>query len=222
MAVAMVTPAEGPSLGMAPAGTWMWMSDVSKIFVRDPELGGPGPDVGEGRLGRLLHHVPELAGQDELALPGHGGGLDEQDVAAGGGPGQARGDAHLVLAVPPPREVTGAGPGIAGAPRTRSSSRARLPFGHRLGPPCGRPGDLPLQVPQPRLPGVAADDRLQRLASVKAIWSGIRPFSSSCFGDQVPPGDVPASPPRCSPARWMTLHPVPEGGTGWGPGGSPW
>ena len=25
-AEAMVTPAEGPSLGMAPAGTWMWMS----------------------------------------------------------------------------------------------------------------------------------------------------------------------------------------------------
>ena len=26
MAVAIVTPALGPSLGMAPAGTWMWMS----------------------------------------------------------------------------------------------------------------------------------------------------------------------------------------------------
>ena len=26
----MVTPAEGPSLGIAPAGTWTWMSDFSK------------------------------------------------------------------------------------------------------------------------------------------------------------------------------------------------
>ena len=26
IAVAIVTPADGPSLGMAPAGTWMWMS----------------------------------------------------------------------------------------------------------------------------------------------------------------------------------------------------
>ncbi len=26
MAVAMVMPAEGPSLGVAPSGTWMWMS----------------------------------------------------------------------------------------------------------------------------------------------------------------------------------------------------
>ena len=30
MAVAIVTPALGPSLGMAPAGTWMWMSCVWK------------------------------------------------------------------------------------------------------------------------------------------------------------------------------------------------
>ena len=29
-AVASVTPAEGPSLGTAPAGTWMWMSVWSK------------------------------------------------------------------------------------------------------------------------------------------------------------------------------------------------
>ena len=29
-ATSMVTPAEGPSLGMAPAGTWMWISFFSK------------------------------------------------------------------------------------------------------------------------------------------------------------------------------------------------
>ena len=29
-AVTMVTPAEGPSLGMAPEGTWMWMVRFSK------------------------------------------------------------------------------------------------------------------------------------------------------------------------------------------------
>ena len=31
MAVAIVTPAEGPSLGIAPAGTWMWSVFFSKI-----------------------------------------------------------------------------------------------------------------------------------------------------------------------------------------------
>ena len=35
-AVVMVIPAEGPSLGMAPAGTWMWMSTVSKYSGSTP------------------------------------------------------------------------------------------------------------------------------------------------------------------------------------------
>ena len=30
-ALTRATPAEGPSLGMAPAGTWMWMSDLSNF-----------------------------------------------------------------------------------------------------------------------------------------------------------------------------------------------
>jgi hypothetical protein len=30
IAVAMVTPALGPSFGVAPAGTWMWTVDFSK------------------------------------------------------------------------------------------------------------------------------------------------------------------------------------------------
>ena len=28
MAVAMVMPADGPSLGVEPSGTWMWMSEL--------------------------------------------------------------------------------------------------------------------------------------------------------------------------------------------------
>ena len=35
-AIAMVRPADGPSFGIAPAGTWMWMSDFSKIFGSMP------------------------------------------------------------------------------------------------------------------------------------------------------------------------------------------
>ncbi|MOA10090.1 hypothetical protein D3C78_1299630 [compost metagenome] len=30
MAVAMATPADGPSFGVAPSGTWTWMSLLSK------------------------------------------------------------------------------------------------------------------------------------------------------------------------------------------------
>ena len=31
IAVTMAMPAEGPSLGVAPSGTWTWMSFLSKI-----------------------------------------------------------------------------------------------------------------------------------------------------------------------------------------------
>ena len=35
IAVAIVTPADGPSLGMAPAGTWMWRVCFSNMLARD-------------------------------------------------------------------------------------------------------------------------------------------------------------------------------------------
>ncbi len=37
-AVAMVMPAEGPSLGMAPAGTWMWTSRFCSAFSAMPRV----------------------------------------------------------------------------------------------------------------------------------------------------------------------------------------
>ena len=49
------------------------------------------------RLGALLHHVAELAGEDELALARHELHLDAQGLAAHLRPGEAGGDAHLVL-----------------------------------------------------------------------------------------------------------------------------
>ena len=62
-AVAIVTPADGPSFGTAPAGTWMWMSQVLEEVGRDAEALGARADVAERRLRRLLHHVAELAGE---------------------------------------------------------------------------------------------------------------------------------------------------------------
>ena len=37
-AVRMVTPALGPSLGMEPAGKWMWMSDFSRKLEGIPSV----------------------------------------------------------------------------------------------------------------------------------------------------------------------------------------
>ena len=51
-------------------------------------------DQAERRLRALLHDVAQLAGQDQLAGAGGPGRLDEQDVAADRGPGEAGRDAR--------------------------------------------------------------------------------------------------------------------------------
>ena len=65
IAVAIATPADGPSLGIAPAGTWTWTSIEPSRSVGDLQLAGVGRRVGQRGAGRLLHHVAELAGQDQ-------------------------------------------------------------------------------------------------------------------------------------------------------------
>ena len=70
----------------------------------DPELLPVRTHVGQGDLGRLLHHVAQLPGQREPGLAvaialRHGGGLDEQDVAAGARDGEPGGHARHGCAV---------------------------------------------------------------------------------------------------------------------------
>ena len=93
----IATPADGPSLGVAPSGTCTWMSRFSKIARLDAERRRRGADIGVGRLHRLLHHVAQLAGDGHPAAAGHQHGLDLQQLAADLGPGQARGDADQIL-----------------------------------------------------------------------------------------------------------------------------
>ena len=93
MAMVMATPAEGPSLGVAPAGTWTCTSVWAKSVGVHAELRGLGAHVAEGDARALPHHVAELAGEGELALALHPGGLDEEDVAAHRRHGETRGDA---------------------------------------------------------------------------------------------------------------------------------
>ena len=86
--VNIATPAQGPSLGTAPAGTWMWKSDLANCFGSILSRLALALTTGEGRLGAFLHHVADLAGQRQVALAGHGG-LDEEHLAADGRIGQA-------------------------------------------------------------------------------------------------------------------------------------
>src|ERR1700739_4230472 len=71
------------------------MSETSAMNIDTPALGpslgvepdGMGLDDAERGLRALLHHVAELAGQDEPAAARHAGRLDEQDIAADRRPG---------------------------------------------------------------------------------------------------------------------------------------
>ena len=98
IAVAIAMPADGPSFGIAPAGTWMWTSRSNTRLVGDAQPVGVGPRVRPRGARGLLHHVAELAGQDQVALAAHRRGLDEHDVAAGRRVIHAGRDADLILA----------------------------------------------------------------------------------------------------------------------------
>ena len=64
-------------------------------IARDPEFLGTRPDVAQGRAGRLLHHVAELARENDVLVSAwKQGRFDEEDVAAGFRPGDAGRDAR--------------------------------------------------------------------------------------------------------------------------------
>ena len=93
-AVVIVMPADGPSFGIAPAGTCRWSAPRVAGAV-DAELVGVRPHVRQRDVRRLLHHVTELSGQRELAVSSRvarqaeGRRLDDEHVAAGAGDGEA-------------------------------------------------------------------------------------------------------------------------------------
>ena len=111
IATNMVTPADGPSLGMAPAGDVdVDVGLLEEVLVEAQPLGARA-DERQRRLRRLLHHVAELAGQDQLALAVHLRRLDEQDVAADRRPGQARWPRPARPCAPRPRRCASAARG---------------------------------------------------------------------------------------------------------------
>ena len=98
-AVAMVTPADGPSFGIAPDGTCTWISDVLKKSGSMLHCGRVRAHPRQRRARRLLHHVAELAGERQRRRAGHARRLDEEHLAADRRPGQADGHARLLGAL---------------------------------------------------------------------------------------------------------------------------
>ena len=154
-AMNMATPALGPSFGVAPAGTWTWMSLFSKRLASMPSAAARFLTMRQSRLRALLHHVAELARQDEPAGARDAGRLDEQDVAAHGRPGEAGGHAghagaHRGLALEARRaedrhEVV-----------ARDPDRPALPFGNAHRGVPQRLADLAFEIPHAGFAGVAA------------------------------------------------------------------
>ena len=119
---------------------------------------GAGPCVRHCRLGRLLHDVAQGPRESEVPVPGQDGDFHVQDLSAGGGPGEAVGDAHpfgLLVAV---RRLVGWGakefPQVGGVHPVNLFASV----GHLAGELAGDPGEAAVQFPHAGLPGVAPDD----------------------------------------------------------------
>ena len=195
-AMNIATPALGPSFGMAPAGTWIWMSLFSKRLAIDAERRGAVLDERQRRLRAFLHHVAELAGEDQLAGAGNARRLDEQDVAADRRPGEAGGDArhagahrHFVL------ELRRAEDRHEIVARRCGSDRSALGDAHRG--IAQHLADLALEAAHAGLAGIVADDVAQRVVGDLDL-AGLEPVRLQLPAHQIALGDLAASPPRCS------------------------
>ena len=193
IAVAIVTPADGPSFGIAPAGTWTWRSCLSRNSASTPSSFACGADVAQRGARRLLHHVAELPGEDQVVVPGRQQArFDEQHVAAGFGPRHAGGDAgprdaerHLLLESRRPevlRHVVGvARRWVGGAVAGAGDARGDLPRDR---------ADLPLEVPHARLRACSRSMIRRIAASSNVTCSGVSPCSSSWRGTRYRLRDV--------------------------------
>ena len=181
----MATPAEGPSFGIAPDGTWMWMSCLRKksgsmpyrsAFARTQESAARIDScITSPRCPVIVNCFP----------PRMLRGFDEYDVAARGSPDQSDRssrplhslfhflfDADLREAQSFPDHFR------------RDHQLVGFSFGHAPRLLADQCGDLAFQVPHARFPRVAVNDFVQRssvnsicspsLIPCSAAWRGIR------------------------------------------------
>ena len=144
--------------------------------------------IRQRRPGGLLHHVAELAGQDQLAFPPHDAGFDKHDVAAHGCVIHPGSDADLVLA----RLALGVDRGAAEQVvhvRRGDGDTLHLTRRDSAGHLAGKFADPPLQLAHARLARIARDDRADGLVGDGQLL-GAEALLAHLAGHQVALGDL--------------------------------
>ena len=181
-AVVIVIPALGPSLGIAPAGTWTWNSRPSRR-PRSMPSASAWPRTYESAI-RADSFItsPSWPVRTKPSLPVHRGRLDEQDVAAGAGHREAGRDARQ-------RGPLG-GLLEEALPAERLADRVGVDRHRRLGLAAGDPrrrlaqhlAELALEPADAGLAGVLGHDRLAGRSSSISTSSASSPLRSSWRG----------------------------------------
>ena len=136
----MVMPAEGPSFGIAPAGTWMWMSLVLNRSGSMPYFVAlPRTHVSAACTDSCITGPSWPVMMRPLLAARHASRFDEQHVAAHRRPGQAHGYArapralgHLLIGAEARRAQIGFHESAASLPPSRACPR------RCAAPACGR------------------------------------------------------------------------------------
>ncbi len=183
--------------------------DMDVVLVEpariDAQRAGLGLHQAQCGLGAFLHHLAQLAGQDQPPFARRLGRLDEQDVSTHGGPRQARGDArhagahgHLVLEA-----------GLSEALGEIACADADGLGGAVCDADCGvaqGATDLALQAPHTGFARVGLDDGAQR-RHVDLDLRRLQAIGGELAAHQVALGDLQLLAGRVAGKRY-DLHPV--------------
>ena len=187
-AMNMATPALGPSLGMAPAGTWMWMSLFSNTAGSMPSDAARFLTMLSAACALSFMTSPSWPVRISLPLPGNARRLDEQDVAADRRPGEprrharhARAHRHLVLELlraKHDRELV-----------HRDADRTTLALGDAHRGMAQHLADLALETAHAGLARVVRDDDAQRLVGDLDLL-GLQAVGLELAAHQIAPRDL--------------------------------
>ena len=178
----------GAVLGDGPGRHVDVQAGAFEYVAVDVELVGVRPQVALGRLGRLLHDVADLPGDDQPAPAGQQRGLDVEHLSAGLGPGQPGGHAgRQVLAHLLGQE--GRRAEVIGQRLGGDRHRRRVALGEAQRHFAGDASDAALKLPQPRLACVARGDLPDRPVGEGALFGG-QARLLELPRHQVSPGDL--------------------------------